>query len=71
MWNRKAVVSEEVVTFLKKNGILEDGRGAEAYKKNRHHTFSAGVRKGGYLGFRVCPQSLTIYKNKKYFVNSF
>ena len=46
MWNRKAVVSEEVVTFLKKNGILEDGRRAEAYKKIDTIRYQQGFERG-------------------------
>ena len=55
MWNRKAVVSEEVVTFLKKNGILEDGRGAEAYKKIDTIRFQQGFEKGGIWGSEFVP----------------
>ena len=48
MWNRKAVVSEEVVTFLKKNGILEDGKEQRLIKKSTPYVFNRGSKRGGF-----------------------
>ena len=55
MWNRKAVVSEEVVTFLKKNGILEDGKEQRLIKKIDTIRFQQGFEKGGIWGSEFVP----------------